>query len=266
MAWSRTLADLVIDVRDRVDIGGFRLRHPDNAIRRKLIESYHAMREWITDAGSIQFVSGPYEIDQTQSVASAEYGCELALVVRTSLTSAFSLSHLYRLEAYYQNRWHPIDRVGIDERLKWSGGHNSTSYPLEYYVQGKGSYMNSALVPSDNIGDTSGALRIVVMPMNGYDTSSPKLRALGVPAIDITDSDSTELTLDTAGFEWLILDAMTKCIIRDNDSASQYQMTINERAAAEARIRKSIQSETKSSVQRGDVFVNRRSRRRETWR
>lgn len=273
MAWSRTLADLVADVKDRADLGGFTLRHPPDRLLRKVVESYHSLREWMTDAGSMAWVGGPYLLKGGMGF-SCEYGSVIPLISEsgTMPVITFTLSHLYRLEAFYQARWHAVDRISFDERLKWSGGGSSSGLPLEYCVLGRGANLDGTIGdPPDPLlyqsEDIMDSLRVIVMPMQSYPASpSYPIRAFGMRELVIAPTESTEITLNTVGFEWLILDAITKCVVRDNDSTSMYQMVTAERAKAETDIRKSIRSETKSSVQRSDVFANRRSRRRETWR
>jgi hypothetical protein len=273
MAWSRTLANLVADVQDRADLGGYTLRHPPDKILRKLVESYQSLREWMTDAGSMAWVGGPYAIKASAGMIPCEYGISVPLISEVSGGAfTFVISHLYRLEAFYQGRWHAVDRVGFDERVKWSGGGSSTGLPLEYCVLGRGANLDGTIgelpEPTATLtADLRGMSHILVMPMQAYaNPPAYPLRMFGMPSLTIAQSEDTQLTLETTGFEWLILDAMVKCIMRDNDSDGRYQMATTERANAEKRIRDSIRSEFKSSAQRSDVFANRRSRRRETWR
>lgn len=264
MSWSRTLGDLTTDVMDRVDVTSFFARHPQNTVRRRLIESYQRLREWMTDAGSNFWIGGPYLLDQYNPLL-VDYGCSFALksshrIGSTDSYSTQTFDHLRRVEAFYQTGWHEVPRQTIFSADTWVS-YSGARYPLEFFLVGQGYDLpNGALSNWRSADPTSqtttpnqeGQLRIVIMPYLG-DGSCP-IRIYGMPSIDIADDYNTRLTLDTPGFDWLIYDTCVKLVIKDNDSQQLYQMLQNERAQAEATIRKSIARETSIPTRRRDVF------------
>ena len=264
MVWSRTLGDLATDIADRVDLTSLSKRHPPNTIRRRLIESYQRLREWVTDAGSNMFVGGPYLLSQ-QFPSILDYGCSFPLQsIHTNgsgqidATSFQPPLHVRRVEAKYLNGWREVARQSIFSADSWLG-YSGTRYPREFFVTGQGLNLdgtNANFVSSDPAVQapatfTDGQLRIVLMPYLG-DGSVP-IRVYGMPSVNIVDDYQTVLTLDSTGFDWLIYDAALKLVVRDNDSQGLYQMVQNERATAEATMRKSIARELSVPVRRRDV-------------
>jgi len=264
MVWARTLGDLTTDIADRVDLTAFRNRHPPETIRRRLIESYQRLREWVTDAGSSMFLGGPYVLDQSNPVL-LDYGCSFPLksTHRVGTTNTYAtqiFTHLRRIEANYLQGWYDVPRQTIFSADTWVNYQN-TRYPLEFFLTGQGfnvpdgalSNWNSAdPISQTTTPDQDGELRIVLMPYLG-DGAYP-IRIYGMPALDIVDDYNTRITLDTTGFDWLIYDAALKLVVRDNDSQGLYQMVSNERSQAEATIRKAITRELSIPTRRRDVF------------
>lgn len=260
MSWSRTLGDLTTDVVDRVDVSGYAGRHPLETVRRRLIESYQRLREWMTDAGSNFWIGGPYLLVQT-SPEVLDYGCSFPL--KTSRLVGMSnqiqtLCHLRRVETFWKQGWQEVRRQSIFAPDTWVG-YNGERYPQDFFLTGQGSNVDGAIGQSaDPLSQTTspnqdGQLRIVLLPYLG-DGSCP-VRMYGMPSLDIVDDYNTRLTLDTPGFDWLIYDAAIKLVVRDNDSQQLYQMLQNERAQAADTIRKSIARETSIPTRRRDVFA-----------
>ena len=264
MVWARTLGDLTTDIADRVDLTAFRNRHPPETIRRRLIESYQRLREWVTDAGSSMFIGGPYLLFQGNPQILG-YGCSLPL--RTihdtanpgDITGTQSLTHIRRVETQYLDGWREVPRQTIFSADTWIDFHG-TRYPLEFFVTGQGYNVDGTLgnfqsadpIAPVNSTYVAGQMRIVLMPYLG-DGSYP-VRIYGMPSLDIADDYNTKLTLDSTGFDWLIYDAALKLVLRDNDSQGLYQMVSNERSQAEATIRKTISRELSVPTRRRDVF------------
>jgi hypothetical protein len=261
MAWVRALSELVTDVQDRADVAGFTGRHPAATIRRRIIESYHRLREWMTDAGSSAWVGGPYLLDQSHAI-DIEYGALVPLQSTAGQTTV-AIDHVRRLEAFYLTRWHEVARVTSTDADKWSN-YAYVKYPIEFVLVGRGQNVagstlllpdpltTQAGTPAADVADTSGVQRVLCMPYRGGGTIP--LRVWGMPELVIADADATCITLDASGFDWLILHAAVKIATRDNDSQSAYAMLSNELREAERVIRATIFRECSVPVRRRDVF------------
>jgi hypothetical protein len=219
----------------------------------------------MTTAGSSYWVGGPYVINQSNAIP-IEYGCSLPIVSLHQLTTgqtptyrSMTFEHVRRVEAFYSGRWHEVQRVTLIDADKWSN-YQYLRVPLEFVLTGRG------LNPSETYGtdwstpdalgnatpDTLGMEHMVVMPYLG-DGSCP-IRIYAMPSLDITNSETTSITLDGPGFDWIIYSACLAITIRDNDSQGLYVMLTNEKNAAEKIIRDSIARETSTPIRRRDVF------------
>jgi hypothetical protein len=169
------------------------------------------------------------------------------------------LEHLRRVEAFYNARWHEVQRVTLIDADKWSD-YQYLRVPLEFVLTGRGlapdSTTNSDWNPPDALGvstpETMGMERLLIMPYAG-DGSCP-IRLYGMPSLDMANSELTSITLDGPGFDWIIYSVCLAITIRDNDSQGLYQMLTNEKAQAEKIIRDSIARETSTPIRRRDVF------------
>jgi len=261
LSWARTLGDLTTDVTDRVDVTAFTGRHPANTVRRRLIESYQRLREWMTDAGSNSWVGGPYLLDQREPVL-LDYGCSLPLKATyqtgpMGTSQARTFTHVRRMEAFYLQGWREVPRQTVFAADTWVN-YQYQRYPLEFFLTGQGldpnggSFISGEPISQTTAPNLEGQLRVVLMPYLG--DGSCKIRIYGMHSLDIVDDYNTRITLDTTGFDWMVYDACLKIVIRDNDSQALYAMLQSERAQAEALIRKSIAREISVPQRRRDVF------------
>jgi hypothetical protein len=256
VVWTRTLANLVSDVTYRADIEGQTARHPLATVRRRLIESYQAFREMMIVAGSKRFASY-YTIGVGTGVTPASLGYGTQLRLSTSTSPIVPLEHPQVVEAYVNNLWMPLDCIDMPEASQWRT--RSTATPAAWCLIGPPS--------GDPITDETangGMFSLLILP--AFDTAVYPIRVWAAPVVNVTDSDSTTLTLDSPGFEWLIWDTVVKVCARDNDSTNTYQIAQIEREKVEKRLIDSVRAERKATAQRSDVFGgNARNRWRRRW-
>jgi len=269
MTWARTIDDLVADVQDRIDIAGFQSRHPPATIRRRLIDSYHRMRDWMTSAGSDRWVGGPWLLDQSLTNALAvEYGViypSLCIPIPPAPAGTkLNIEHIRRVEALYNNEWHTVERVGLPAMQKWSNYHG-TRYPEEFVMLGRGfaDPSQTAYQQADPVvagtSDTAATQQVNILLAPYVDSSIP-VRIYGVPSFTMPIDGLYSLHLDGPGFDWIVIHACTKIAVRDADSGAVYQMLKQELAEAEKIIRDSILKESTTALRRGPVD-DRRDRR-----
>lgn len=246
MAWSRTLAQLVSDVALRCDVDGYTARHPTANIRRLVIESYQRLRDWMTSNGSQRFVVGPITLDATGAgIEQLGYAVKIPLVRTVPVQPSGIEVHYYErlslVEAQIDGRWRELRPVSTPELRDYYQSYSTSSLPEAWAYEGASAEATS-----------SGAYCVIIAP--AFDPTTLPVRIYGVTDTTLADSDSTSLTLDAPGFEWIIWDSVIKISARDNDSQGTFAIANQERAKQEAEILQAIRGEQRVVRQRRDVF------------
>lgn len=238
MAWSRTLGDLVTDVTDRADVSGFTSRHPTLTIRRRVLESYHALRGWMIDSGSMRWMYPfPVQLDRTQAVQ-GDYGTHYPLVN----AGAASFCKCRKVEVSIGGKWVELPCGVLGDVYDYTA--SPVGEPRMWIPTG----FNNAEPTS-----TTGAIEsIFIVP--AIVPTSWVVRVWAHPIMVVVDDDASRLVLDGPGFEWLIWDCVVKIAARDNDSQNTYTIAVREREKCEEQIRRNIATEVQATGQRRDVF------------
>jgi hypothetical protein len=239
MAWSRTLALLVSDITDRCDVDGYTARHPTATVRRHVIESYQRLRDMMTSAGSRRFVVGPIQLAGTGGVAQLGYATQIPL---SNVAGTQTYERISLVEVQIDNRWKELRPISAGELRDYYQTLSTFSIPEAWAYQGNAAEATSS----------GAAFCLLVAP--AFDPATLPIRVYGVTDTTISDSDSTVLTLDAPGFEWIIWDVCIKIASRDNDSQGTYAIAMQERAKQEEQILKTVRNELRTSHQRRDVF------------
>lgn len=249
MAYTRTITQLISDVRIRADVVSAIARHPDAEIQRFLVESLQALRNLLTDAGSARFVSRvSVDIDYMSSAIPGAIG--LQLCDSASAGANASLVDSVRTVRYYDgSRYRELRRVSLDELLDYASLIGPTQ-PEVWCDTG---------VPTMAQPSVSGfapAVRMVYMApwAGGYSAGAISTApiVLGVYGIESLGA-SDEVCLEAYGYEWLIADAALKVATRDNDAQERAQLLMAARADAEKRMLATISREKAPTVQRRQV-------------
>jgi len=234
-------------------VAGYTTRHDPNLLRRRVRESYHALREMVTNAGSKRFVTGPLSLVTTSPV---QLGYANAYPIASGTSPDYSpLEHIARVEAYLLNRWEPLEATNSADAYSYSS-QLGNQRPEAWYIYG------NPQVEGFNEGTAGGAFMLAICPQHNPAT---QFRIWGVPAINVTsfaDADGTNVTLDGPGFEWLIWDCLVKIAAKDNDSSNTYQISVGERQKAEERIMTTVSNEKHVAAPRSDIFTSGRRVRR----
>lgn len=199
MARTRSLSNLLSDVRKRADIERMTDRHPDSDLTRYINESIQALREIVSRAGH------EYYLTSTTGTVSSETIALPSDFVRMHALFITVSGYEYQLEPYEQ-REDPFYRD--DPITPWNPG-----YPASFRVYGS-------------------SIHVLPVPTTSY-----PYRLLYVPTW--TDlSGGTDEFDGVAGWEdWVVLDVCCRCILpRDEDPNGSYGMLSAERARVEQRI------------------------------
>ena len=236
MTWARTLADLVEDVRLRTDTTGYGTRHSDDEIGRYIQEAYQRMREWMTTAGSGRWLT---------DVAPSYYH----VVDDNSICARVEGEHINGIEYKFDGNWYTLRRLNREEYLDAlsSGG----VMPVGYYMSG--------LINDPSSQDMDPYYEVNIAPWEG-ETDSATLIASGIfraRAVPPALSSLNTFYLDSPGFDWIILEAASRIMMRNADSQGQYAAIVQERELAKQIIGASIRNE--------NIQVRRRARVGVRW-
>lgn len=250
MAWSRTLGGLVLDVTDRADVSGFVARHPVGTVRRRVIESYRAMRGWMIDQGSLRWMtSRPALLDSAQAVP-ADYGIHYPLI--DSIGNRYCKPQ--KVETLLAGRWRELPPGVLGDVYQFAP--QISNEPQMWIPTGFNGFPSGA--PSEPSTIDYATESIFVIPVTN--TNYP-IRIWASSLINLEDNDASELFLDGPGFDWIIWDCVIKITARDNDSKNTYAIALREREKVEEQIKANIRTEVKSRGPRRDVFQLPRRRR-----
>lgn len=245
--WSRTLGQLVSDVTDRCDTTGFTTRHPVATVRRRIIESYHALRDLMTSAGSKRWLVGPIALTTTSAQWDHRgYCAQVPLAAGTSTMTPYERPLI--LLTQVDGIWTELKPIAVGEIFDFYQPSNGYGKPAAWALSG---------TPEATATESTDGGQFTLSIAPDFDPTAYPIQFFAVSVIDVADSDSTTLTLDGPGFEWLVWDAVTKIAARDNDTANTYAIASAERQRAESRILAGIRDERKNTIQRRDVFHGR---------
>lgn len=251
MVWSRTLALLASDVADRCDVDGQAARHPPATVRRRVIESYQRLRDWMTSAGSKRWVVGPVSLSGSDLtwVHPGGYCARVPLGLFDPPNKVLPYERPHLVEAYIDSKWVELKPISVGEIHDYYQ-QQTRGRPAAWALTGN---VNEVEATGDETSVLiGGQFALVICP--DFDPVAYPIQFYGQPVINITDADATTLTLDGPGFDWIIWDTVVKIAARDNDSQNTYQVAQIERQKCEDFIRAAIRSELQNVVQRRDVF------------
>jgi hypothetical protein len=260
MAYTRTITQLIADVRTRTSTGGAVARHPDAEITRFLVESLQTLRAILTDAGSSRFV-GTVSVDVDYVVSDIPGALGLQLVDSASAgANARQIESIQSVHVPYNGRMCELRRVSLPELVAIASRLTGASHP-EVWADG-----GVETLEQPSVSGFFPAVRVVYMaPWSGGYNANPLGSAplvLGTYGMESV-SGTTDVCLEQYGFEWVIADAGLKVATRDNDAQETAQLLMAARADAEKRMLSTISRERSPVVQKRVASTIRRGRR--TW-
>ena len=232
MARTRSLANLLTDIRWQADQLGATVRHDDPSLTRALNQSIQRYREWLSEQGSPLYL--------TPKSGTLTVGATAPYAFGTLDMSAWSPTavHIYQLEVTVNGRILPVPQIPFEHRNQYQGSYpysgQQTGIPIGFFR-----FQNT--------------LGIVPAPTGAYPYTAWYMPLFA----DLSGSDTFD---GIAGYEeWLIWDVMVKLIVRDQEP-ERYQMAAAERDRIQADILQRLRQDRPSVTRREDVR-NMRNRR-----
>lgn len=259
MAYTRTITQLISDVRIRADVVSALARHPDAEIQRFIVESIQTLRALLTDAGSHRFLA-PLKIDTLDYVSDIPGAIGLQMV-DSAETPVVLPESIQTVRVKWSGEWREIRRVSVHELID-AATSEDTCGPLVWCDMSAGTGSLSQPNPVTN----SPAVRLLYLaPWSGSASSlTGNMIVVGIPGIPAVTAD-TDVCLEQYGYEWVVADVALKIATRDNDAQERAQLLMAARADAEKRMLATISRERAPSVQRRQAPAARVGSYRRRW-
>lgn len=228
MATTRTVANLILDVRDRSDTADMLVRHPDATIMAYLTQSLRALRNLVTGGGFSGLLdwTTPAALPVAPPIAGENF-----LEVAWPADAVEILGVDVNMGPTTLGLWYPLDTMTVSQRRDWNGQQGR---PEAFLIR---SVPRESTPPSTVLDATAGQIQI-------YPNSTLGLsyRILFLPAFpELTATTSVIQGFDGDWIEWVIWDAAIKVLFKDDEmDPSQDQKAVRERAMVQERIVTSI--------------------------
>lgn len=240
---TRTVTDLIADLRDRADIEEMAVRHTDARLCRYLTQSCRALRAELTAAGFSGLLdwSTPAALPTSPPITGENF-----LEVDWPSGAVEILGFDVNLGSGAGSRWYPLRRMSIGERRDYYG---TNGHPQGFLIR--------TLPKEDTPADASlSAGAIQVYPAS---TLGLEYRIQYLPEFpELAASPGTQVVggFDGDWLEWVLWDATVKVAFKDDedDGGGLYAKAAAERDRVKARIVTNI-----NRVNRAGPIVPRRS-------
>ena len=245
MARTRTMAQLVADVRFRSDTEGLTARHTDAAIGRLINESWQAMREYLVDHGEPAYLKQATGNLTAGVLAGTSFG---SLALPADAVRVFGLSVL--VSGSYVN----LDPLPFSAR----NDESTPGVPRSFFIYNLGVESTTTVTP--------GRIALFPAPDAAYTYSLWYLPAWA--DIDVT-ANPTYVFDGVAGWEQCVIwDCVVKIAARDDDMRNTYAIAVQEREMAKTALKAAATSHQRAgAMRRGDTRGRREtSQSREAWR
>ncbi len=227
MSRTRSLANLLTDIRWQADQLGATLRNDDPSLTRALNQSIQRYREWFSEQGSPLYLTPHAGTLTVGATAPYSYG-----TVDMSAWSPTPL-HVYQMEVTFNGRVYGVPSIPFEQRNAYQGhvgqffSVQQPGVPIGFFRYGN----TLGIVPAP-----SGAYPYTVWFMPLF--------------TDLSGSDTFD---GVAGYEeWLVWDVMIKLIVRDQEP-DRYAMAVSERDRIQADILQRLRQDRPSVTRRIDM-------------
>ena len=126
MARTRTLTNLIADVRSLADIEGATLRHTDPRVTREINQSIQRFREWATEAGYSLYLT-PYTVNLTVGATSPYVWREVSLAGLNP-----NQAHVQAVECYANGETYDLDKVPFESRNEYLQQNGQPAAWIQY--------------------------------------------------------------------------------------------------------------------------------------
>lgn len=245
MARTRTIAQLVADVRFRSDTEGLTQRHTDAAIGRLINESWQAMREFLVDHGEPCYLKQATGNLTAGALAGTSFG---ALSIPTDAIRVFGI------DVSVGGTYLSLEPLPFAARNDAS----TPGVPQSFFVYNVGTESGATV--------TAGKIALFPAPDTAYAYSLWYLPAW----VDIDVVSFPAYVFDgMAGWEqFVVWDCVVKIAARDDDMRNTFAIATQERELAKAALKSAASSHQRvGPMRRGDTRGRRETTRSlEAWR
>jgi hypothetical protein len=216
---TRTLGELVDDLRRRADLRGMTRRHPDVDLMRALTQSARSLRSIVTRAGSSVFLDGstPAALPTAPPIAGEQF---LEVDWPTGAVS------IHGVDVDAGGRWYPLTPVQFGARRDYV---HSEGEPRAFVVRS---------LPRESGGATLTAGKIQIYPLSSTGRTYRVWHLSELPELD--DPNHSVHGFDGDWVEWILWDATVKFAAEDDDAQNVDGIASRERAILEERIRTNV--------------------------
>jgi hypothetical protein len=159
MARTRSLTNLIADIRALADIEGATLRHTDARLTRELNQSIQRFREWVTESGFGLYLT-PYTVNLTVGATSPYVWREVSLAALTP-----ALAHVQAVECIVNGQQYDLDKVPFESRNEYMQQNAQPAAWIQY-----GDTIGILPPPESDYVITVWYLGVFVDLVNGSDT------------------------------------------------------------------------------------------------
>lgn len=222
---TRTVTELIADLRDRADIEEMDVRHTDARLTRYLTQSCRALRSELTAAGFSGLLdwSAPTVLPTAPPTTGESF-----LEVAWPPTAVEILGFDVNLGSGSTSRWYSLKRMGVAERRDFYG---TSGHPLGFLIR--------TIPKEDTPADTD--LSVGAIQVYPASTLGLEYRVIYLP--EFPELAATPGTAVVGGFdgdwlEWVLWDAAVKVAYKDDedDGGGLYVKATTERDRVKARI------------------------------
>lgn len=240
---TRTVTELIADLRDRADIEEMPIRHTDARLCRYITQSCRALRAELTAAGFSGLLdwSTPAALPTSPPTTGENH-----LEVAWPPTAVEILGFDVNLGSGASSRWYPLKRMSIGERRDYYG---TNGHPQGFLIR--------TIPKEDTPADTDlsvGAIQVYPASTLGLQYRIQYLPEF--PALTETPGSQVVNGFDGDWLEWVLWDAAVKVAYKDDedDGGGLYVKASTERDRVKARIVTNI-----NRVNRAGPIVPRRA-------
>jgi len=233
---TRSVGDLIGDLRDRADIELMDVRHPDERLRVYLTQSLRACLNELVRAGYTEHLT--WGAATALPIVAADGGDESYLEVDFPVPGC----QIFGVDVHNTTRWYSLDKIQPEERRQYECRQGQR--PAAYLVQ---RLPRTALTAAAALDD--GIIQIYPASTLGLDYRLIYL----APHPELTKNSQLVAGFDGDWLEWAIWDAAIKVHFKDDEAdPSQDAKAVRERAMVGARMGVNI-----NRVSRGPILPTR---------
>lgn len=224
---TRTVTDLLADLRDRADIEEMTIRHSDTRLCRYLTQSCRALRSELTAAGFSGLLdwSSPTALPTAPPTTGENF-----LEVAWPPTAIEILGFDVNLGSGASSRWYPLRRMSIGERREYAG---LSGRPDAFLIR----TIPKEDTPADT-GLSEGAIQVYPASALGLEYRIQYLPEF--PELAASPGTAVVNGFDGDWLEWVLWDAAVKVAYKDDEDdaggGGLYVKATTERDRVKARI------------------------------